>query len=201
LSDLVGRWGYVAIALVVLLGNVGVPVPEETVLVLGGYLVWQGKLRPSVLILVGVVSAATGDNLGYWLGRRRGQQMIDRYVRGWLDRSDLVERARAFVARRGMTAVFVARFVPGLRCLAGPLAGVAGMPPRRFVVANLLGAVIYVPLVVAAGWAVGYGLGPYLERLGRVVDEIERVVVAALALWVLGALGWRGFKAWRAPRP
>jgi membrane protein DedA with SNARE-associated domain len=157
LDELVAHWGYGVIALVVILGNVGVPVPEETVLALGGYLAWQGKLRLSVVLVVGIVSAAAGDNLGYWLGRRHGQEAIERYARRWLGRSDLVERTRRFVARRGTIAVVVARFVPGLRCIAGPLAGATGMPLRRFVVANLLGAAIYVPLAIAAGWAVRAG--------------------------------------------
>lgn len=200
LNELVGHWGYAAIAVAVVLGNVGVPVPEETILGLGGYLVWQGKLKLPLVILVGVLSAAAGDNIGYWLGRRHGQQAIDRYAQRWLGKPDLVDRTRRLVARRGTIAVFIARFVPGLRFIAGPLAGATGMPARRFVIANLLGAAIYVPLVIAAGWAVGYGLGDSLERLQRLVGEVEHAVVAAVVLWVLGVLAWRGFKAVRAPR-
>ena len=59
------------------------------------------------------------------------------------------------------------RFVPGLRTVAGPLAGAGGLPPLRFFAANLLGAVCYVPWPVLAGYGVGYGLGDRLERLRR----------------------------------
>src|SRR5262249_39760174 len=65
------------------------------------------------------------------------------------------------------TAVIIARFLPGLRFMAGPLAGALGFPAWRFFVANVTGAVIYVPIVVGAGWAVGYGLGDYLAPLRR----------------------------------
>ena len=64
-----------------------------------------------------------------------------------------------------MLAVFVARFVAGLRFMAGPLAGSTGLDPWRFFVANLLGAMIYVPVIVGLGYGVGYGLGHRIEEL------------------------------------
>jgi membrane protein DedA with SNARE-associated domain len=200
LDELVAHWGYIAIALIVVLGNVGVPVPEETILALGGYLAWQGQLRFSLVVAVGILGAVLGDNLGFWLGHRHGARAIDRYAGQWLGRPDLVERTQRFVARRGMLAVFVARFVPGLRFIAGPLAGATGMPLRQFAVANVLGAAVYVPVVTGAGWAVGYGLGDYLERLRHVVGALEHLVIAAIVLAVLGTLGWRTVKALRSPR-
>lgn len=79
LRALVGSWGYPAIALVVLLGNLGVPIPEETILALAGYLVWRGELRLPIVLAAGIGSAVAGDNFGYWLGRRYGQEALARY--------------------------------------------------------------------------------------------------------------------------
>ena len=81
LGHLIKHWGYLAIFVFVVLGNLGVPVPEESILVLAGYLVWQGDLRLPLVLLVGMLSAIAGDNLGYWLGRRYGQAAIARYGR------------------------------------------------------------------------------------------------------------------------
>lgn len=200
LDELVEQWGYVAIALIVLLGNIGVPVPEETILALGGYMAWQGHLRLPLVLAVGIVSAVTGDSLGYWVGQRRGPQAIERYAQRWVGGPDLLERTRAFVRRRGMLAVFVARFVPGLRFMAGPLAGATGMRFGAFAIANVLGAVVYVPLVTAAGWGVGYGLGDYLARLRHVVGALEHVVFAGVVLGIVVSLGLRAFKALRGTR-
>jgi len=58
LHGFVGHWGYVAIFVVVVLGNVGLPVPEETILALAGYLVWRGKLRLSFVLAVGAIAEA-----------------------------------------------------------------------------------------------------------------------------------------------
>src|SRR5262245_10926753 len=136
LDELVQHWGYFAIALIVLLGNIGVPVPEETILAPGGYMAWACQIRISLVRRVG--SASAGDSLGYWVGQRRGPQAIERYAQRWVGGPDLLERTRAFVRRRGMLTVFVARFVPGLRFMAGPLAGATGMRFGAFAIANVL---------------------------------------------------------------
>jgi membrane protein DedA with SNARE-associated domain len=87
--------------------------------------------------------------------------------------------------------VVLARFVPGLRFAAGPLAGLLGLPFRTFFVANLLGASTYVPVVVGAGYAVGYGLGDYLARFERAVAEIEHVVLVVAAVVTVTLVVWR----------
>jgi membrane protein DedA with SNARE-associated domain len=185
LTRLIDAWGYAAIFLIVVLGNVGLPVPEETVLTVGGYLAWRGHLRFPIVVLVAIASAITGDNIGYWLGRSYGQRALDRLTAAAPARA---ASARAFVLRHGALGVFAARFVTGLRFMAGPLAGSTGLPPARFFIANLLGAMVYAPIVVGAGYAVGYGLGDSIERLRRGVGDAERLVLALLALAAIG--GW-----------
>ena len=191
LHQFVGHWGYPAIFVVVVLGNVGLPVPEETILALAGYLVWRGKLRMSLVLAVGIVSAVVGDNIGYWLGRRYGQTALPRYARWVLGHPERLETMKAFVSRRGPVAVFVARFVPGIRFTAGPLAGALGLPFGSFLVANVAGAILYVPVVVGAGYAVGYGFGTYVERLRYLMGEVERIVVLVVLIGILALIAVR----------
>ena len=108
---------------------------------------------------------------------------------------------QAFVARRGSVAVFVARFVPGLRFVAGPLAGALGLPVPAFLAANLLGAAVYVPVMVGLGYAVGYGLGGYLERLRRTVGSVEHGVLLLALARAAVVLAWRLFRTIRAETP
>ena len=81
LSALLAHWGYAALFLVVVLGNLGLPVPEESILALAGYAVWRGTLSLPVVLAVGIASAVVGDNLGYWIGRRYGRTVLERYGR------------------------------------------------------------------------------------------------------------------------
>ncbi len=199
-ATLLAHWGYVAVFVLVILGNAGVPVPEETVLLLAGYLVWRGELQLHILLAVGFTSAVMGDNIGYWLGRRFGKGALQRHAHWILGHPERLETMQRFVARRGATAVFVARFVPGLRFTAGPLAGALGLPAWSFLAANVLGAALYVPLTVGAGWAIGYGLDDYVERLRRVVGNVERVVLLAAVASAGALIAWRAAR-WLSRRP
>jgi membrane protein DedA with SNARE-associated domain len=186
LTGLIETWGYAAVSLVVVFGNIGLPLPEETVLVVAGYLVWVGRLRWPPLLAVGIASAVIGDNIGYWIGRRFGRAGLERLApRVGIER---LARAERFVARYGAFAVFVARFIAGLRVLAGPLAGAMGLPFGRFFLANLCGALLFVPYAVSIGYAIAYGLGPYVEQVHQLLGGVERValiVVALLVAWFL----------------
>ena len=108
---------------------------------------------------------------------------LERYGRYIWVTPDRLAKVSAFMARYGGFAVFAARFLPGVRFLAGPIAGAIGIPPRRFIVANMLGALVYVPYAVGLGYAVSYSAGNLIERfLGRA----EPVVIAAAVLLTLG---------------
>src|SRR5262245_59767045 len=135
LPELIGHWGYIAIFVVVVLGNIGLPVPEETVLAVAGYLVWRGELNLIAVLIVGIVSAVAGDNFGYWLGRRYGRNALPRYARWVLGHPERLKSMEAFVERRGPSAVFVARFVTGYRFMAVPLAGCSSLRVRDAILA------------------------------------------------------------------
>lgn len=196
----VAHWGYLAVFVLVILGNAGVPVPEETVLLVAGFLVWSGQLRLDIVLAVGVISAVVGDNIGYWLGHRFGRGALERHAHWILGHPERLGAMQRFVARRGATAVIVARFLPGLRFMAGPLAGALGLGAWRFFIANVAGALVYVPIVVGAGWAIGYGLGEYLEPLRRAVGNIEHLAIWAVIAAAAALLLWRAIRALRGPR-
>lgn len=196
LDRLIDSWGYVAVFLIVVFGNLGLPVPEETVLTIGGYLAWQGRLEFATVVIVAIVGAVAGDNMAFWLGRRYGQRLLNRVAAAAPER---IERARQFIVRHGMLGVFAARFVAGLRFMAGPIAGSSGLAPARFFIANLLGAVVYVPVMVGLGYGIGFGLGERIEALRRAAGHTELIAVAALALVVISVWLVRARRARRAP--
>ncbi|HWU37603.1 MAG TPA: DedA family protein [Candidatus Acidoferrum sp.] len=187
LKAAIAHWGYLAIFGFVILGNLGVPIPENSVLWLAGYFVWKGRLSLPVVLLVGIVAAVAGDNLGYWIGRRYGQPTVERHGRRLFLTPERLATMRQFVYRYGAVGVFLARFVIGLRFMAGPLAGSMGLPPLTFLLANVLGALVYVPVTVGEGYAVGYGYRRYVRRFLLGADTLETVlVVGAISLALVG---------------
>jgi membrane protein DedA with SNARE-associated domain len=185
---LVEHWGYAAVFATVLLGSVGLPVPEETILSLAGYLVWRGNLSLPLVVVVGVISASLGDNIGYWLGRRFGSAALSRYrTRLWLAQTTL-DASERFLRTHGAAAIFIARFIPGLRFAAGPVSGISGVPAVTFIIANVLGAVCYVPVVVGVGYAIGRGAGPRLEHALAAGVAVEHILLAAALIGTTSAL-------------
>jgi len=167
-----------------------VPVPGETVLIIGAVLAGHGELSPELVALVGVAGAILGDNTGYYIGRRWGRRLI---ATGPLRRIYDPRRlalAESFFEKHGWTAVFVGRFIAILRIFAGPLAGLHHMPWHSFLVANAAGGVVWVGAVVSAGILVG-------GNLDRIIGFVSRAGYIGLALAVVAGVL---FVAWRITR-
>ncbi len=190
IGRLITDWGYAGIFLVVILGNIGLPVPEETVLAVAGYLVWSGRLQLLPVLIVALVGAVAGDNLGYWLGRHYGRAAVERYARRLLKPGRLMV-AESFVSRYGALAVCIARFVGGFRFLAGPLAGAVGLPFSSFLRGNLLGAVLFVPYAVGLGYTIGYGLGPYMAHVKHALGGLGPMMLLLAIIMVVVFVAWR----------
>jgi membrane protein DedA with SNARE-associated domain len=198
--NLLEYWGYTGIFGIVVLGNLGLPVPEEGALIFAGYLVWAGQLGLLNVLIVGILGAAFGDNLGYWFGRHYGQNAIQRYGHKVFITEGRLHKAKTFVARYGSYGVFGARFLPGLRFMSGPIAGSAGMPFPQFFGVNLLGGLIYVPLSVGARYALGQGLGGVLKEIESLAGRVEYLALFFLAFAAVLILVWRAVSARRVAR-
>jgi membrane protein DedA with SNARE-associated domain len=197
-APFIEHWGYWAVFAVVILGNVGLPVPEEGALIFAGYLVWSGKLRLVTVLVLAIVAAVLGDNLGYWFGRHYGQAAIRRFGHKIFITESRLDKTRQFVDRYGSYGVFVGRFIPGLRFMAGPVAGSTGLPFFRFFCANFLGGLIYVPLTVGAGFFLGKSLGEVLRRVEHMIGRVEHLALILLVLAAASIVGWRAISARKA---
>jgi membrane-associated protein len=187
-------WGYWAVALGLLLENAGVPVPGETILILASVLSFNThELRLGWIIVVGTIAATTGDNLGYWIGRKGGRPLLERWQRFFRVRDEHLSSAENLLARYGSAAIFFARFITGVRVIAGPLAGVLRMHWRRFAFFNFLGALVWVVVVAS----LGYSFGSQWGRLLELMKEANWIILAVAAVAVVIAL-WKRRRARRA---
>jgi membrane-associated protein len=157
----------------------GIVVPGELALLLGGALAHQGRVPLGAAVVAGAAGAVVGDTVGYAIGRRVGERMLAHLPRRLIAPGQL-ERATALVRRLGGRAVFVGRFTAALRALVPGLAGVAGVPYRTFAAWNLAGGVLWATGFVLLGFAAGRAW-PTAERLaGRAgLALLAAIVVAA----------------------
>jgi membrane protein DedA with SNARE-associated domain len=188
LSDWLSTWGYFGVFLCVFIGNLGIPVPEETVLLVAGFLAGRGDLSLEPLYLVGIGSAVVGDCCGFVFGRTGGQRLFERLAQRFAFVRTRYERLQNFFKVHGSKAVFMARFVAGARFMAGPMAGAAGMSFLRFLGWNVSGALIWCSLIIS----VGYLLGDELEWVAHVVHTASHWL--ALGIFLLGAGIWLYFR-------
>ncbi len=190
LRNAVVQYGYWAVGGALLLENAGIPVPGETILLLASFLAYsEHDLRLSWIMLVATIAATLGDNLGFALGHHGGRPLLARYQSLFRIHKTTLDRGERLFERYGPVTVFFARFVFGMRIIAGPLAGVLRMPWRRFLLFNFLGAAIWVAVISS----VGYFFGRHWERLQRGMKRFD-VAVVIIVLAVAVFVWWRGRK-------
>jgi membrane protein DedA with SNARE-associated domain len=180
------RWGYWAVLVGLLGENAGLPLPGETVLMFASFLSHkQPGLQIWWVIVVGVAGAITGDNLGFLLGRKLGNRLIPWLKKlGRLDDAD-IDTAKSQIRRHGKATVFCARFIFGLRTIAGPLAGVLGMEWREFLLYNALGAATWVTAMAM----IGFGFAREFRNLLSFFEKISWGVAGGFLL--AGYMLWR----------
>ena len=187
LRGYLAHYGYWAVGVALLLENAGLPVPGETILLLASFLAYsEHKLGLPWIIFVGVCTATLGDNLGFAIGYYGGRRLLDRYQKTLHIRPAVIARGEELFARYGAATIFVARFIAGMRIIAGPLAGVLRMSWRKFLLFNFLGAVLWVSVIAS----VGYLFGKHWEAL---VDLVQDANIAIAVVVVIGAV----FILWR----
>jgi membrane protein DedA with SNARE-associated domain len=174
------RHGYAVLFVWVTVEQFVLPVPSEPVLLASGALAGAGQLQLPVAVIVGVAGALLADVVWYEIGRTRGSQVLRWLCRISLEPDSCVRQSQERFARYGARSLLVAKFVPGLNTVAQPLAGILGMPRRRFLAFDALGALLWIGSYMALGYA-------FSDQLERVAAHGERLGTWGLAL-LLGAL-------------
>jgi membrane protein DedA with SNARE-associated domain len=201
LATILAHWGYLPFCLLVCLGNLGVPIPEKSILLVVGYLLWARELSLGVVFGLGVASAVLGGSLGYWLGRRFGRRAVERYGRFFAIDSRRFEMAVRLVNHSGSLGILVARFLPGIRFLVNTLAGLTGFSPVVFLLASLSGTVLYLPIPLGAGYLIGRNLGDDLDGLGAAAGRVGTLALLIVVGLAIGLLCWITLRRRRQTRP
>lgn len=160
---------------------VGFVIPGETAAILGGVAAHGGSVPLYAVIIVVVVAAIVGDSVGYEVGRHLGPRVLT--WRMLERRRARIDDARAYLARRGGSAVLLGRWTAFLRAVMPALAGMAHMPYPRFLAYNAAGGIVWGVGVVVAGYLVGASYAR-LEQLLSEGGAIFAVVVILLVIIV-----------------
>ncbi len=189
LVDGLGPWGYLVVCAVVMLecqALLGLFLPGESLVLLGGFLAREGTLDPGALVLAISLGAIVGDSIGYRLGRALGLEWLARHGRRLGVRRENLDRAGAFIARHGGKAVFASHFTHLMRSLMPFFAGASRMRYGRFLVFNAAGCIAWAATFVAVGYLAGEAwlvAAKWAGRAGEIVGGACLLAVGFYWFW------------------
>jgi membrane protein DedA with SNARE-associated domain len=195
LLHLIGRYGYLVVFIGVMFEGAGMPLPGETVLLAAGVLVHRGVLDFWGALFSGILGTVVGNQIGYWAGRLGGRPFVLRWGRYALITPERLGHAEAFFERHGGGAVFLSRFVVGLRVFGALVAGTSRMPWEKFALYSVLGGIVWATGAVS----LGYFLWASISLVEHWIGRVSLLLVAVLVLALL--LRWTYRRATRGSRP
>ena len=173
--------GYLGIFSLLLLGILGIPVPDETLLLFCGYLISRGTLHAVPLLISSFLGSASGISLSYVLGRLLGMQVILRFGKYIGIHTGQLEKVHNWFNGIGHWTLVVGYFVPGVRHLTALIAGISILETRSFITYAYLGAFLWVSVFLSLGYMFGEKW-PVVSRL------FHTHLVLALCMIVAGFL-------------
>jgi membrane protein DedA with SNARE-associated domain len=190
LASPLDHYGYWAIAMLLLLENIGVPViPGEFAMIVGAIFAATGRAGLNIVVvgIVSVVASFAGSEIGYLIGRFAGRELILRYGKYVFLKGHHLDRAQSTVDRYGGVVVVIARFIVGLREANGIIAGITKMRWLTFTIYNAIGACAWVGTWVS----IGYIAGDHINTIYSVFNRVAIYVLAALAVLIIAYVTWR----------
>jgi membrane protein DedA with SNARE-associated domain len=187
----IAQYGYAALFCLLMLGIVGLPVPDETLLTFTGYLIYSHQLRPAPAAATVLAGTICGITLSYALGRTFGLALIHRFGKYVHLTEQRLAKAHMFFERAGHWSLTFGYFIPGVRHLTAYAAGVSCLEPHRFALFAYTGAFLWAGVFLTLGYFLG-------ERWQAVSAQIHRhLTIACLAAAALIAL-YLVWRKWRA---
>jgi membrane protein DedA with SNARE-associated domain len=176
--------GYPLLAVFVAIEALGVPLPGETAVIFAGLGAADGRLSIVLVIVVASAAAIVGDNIGFLIGRRGGRRLLERPGRFEKERRRVLEIGDPFFARHGGKAVFLGRWIAGLRVWASWLAGASDMHWAVFFFFNALGGICWSTSVALAAFYGGKSVENVFSKIGLYAIPVVLVILGIfLFVW------------------
>ena len=172
---------YLAILIIFAIAGTGVPIPEDIILLVAGYLASPsaGVLSLSWTIPVCILGIILADNIGYRVGKY-GRWYVKKIIP-----KKMIKPLKHYFKYHGAKTIFISRFLTGIRPVFPIMAGMTKMPWKKFLIYDALGGMVSVPIVVLIGYFFGFHLATIVEffkRLDRLIVAIFAIIIIAIVL-------------------
>lgn len=181
--DVAENVGYPIVFALIAIETMGIPVPGETALVTAGIVASRGRLEIEVVIALAAAAAILGDNVGFAIGRKLGRKLLTAPGPLLHHRRRVIAVGEPFFDRHGPKAVFLGRWVSGLRITAAWMAGVTKMPWPTFLFWNALGGIAWAISIGLLAYFVGHSAETIIHVAG--LGGAAAVVLAGIVVWLV----------------
>jgi membrane protein DedA with SNARE-associated domain len=180
IEQIAQKYGYWAVFFGIFLENLGLPIPGETVTIVGGFLAGSQQLKVQWVLIDAAFGAAAGGTIGYWIGRWGGWALLTKLGQLLRFKESQLEDLRRKFGENAGKAVFFGRFIALFRVFASPLAGISGMPFWKFMGYNIAGALTWATVMVGLSYFAGQ-----VVPLEKLIDFASQFAFVALSLVAL----------------
>lgn len=181
----ISTYGYPVIFLLLTLGIVGLPVPDETLLVFCGYLVFKGRLHPALAWGSALAGSWCGITLSYTIGRTLGLGAVHRFGKYLHITEERLERVHQWFDRIGHWALFAGYFIAGLRHFTALVAGASKLRFSSFVAYAWSGGMLWMTTFLTLGYYLGENWKPISEIIEKYLLDCSLALGAAVAIYLL----------------
>ncbi len=194
IKDIAHNYGYWVIFVGILLENLGIPLPGETVTLVGGFLAGSDELSYWLVLGNAIAGAVIGGICGYWVGRFGGWSILVRISSFFRISENRIVLIKEQFSKNAGKAIFFGRFLALVRIFSAPLAGIAEVPFRKFLLYNLAGAIAWASVMVTLAFFAGTIVS--LEQLVAWVSQfaIAALLILAATIFIPLWLEWRQAK-------
>lgn len=181
----VSSYGYVALFLFLMVGIVGLPIPDETLLVFSGYLISRGSMHPVETFATAVCGSWCGISLSYTIGRTLGIGAVHKFGRYLRINDRELQKVHAWFDRRGHWALFIGYYIAGVRHITAIVAGASELAFGSFVAYAWTGGMCWVALFLTLGYYIGEDWRRIAESIHRYLGLASILVLAAAAAYAV----------------
>ena len=183
IQALASQYGYLAVFVGILLENLGIPLPGETITIVGGFLAGSGELNYWLVLASAAIGAFIGGIFGYFVGKSGGWKLMLAVSKVFRIQEVQLEEIKSKFSENAVKAVFFGRFIAVIRIFASPMAGVVEMPFGQFLAVNLAGAATWASVITTLAFFVGKVLS--LEQLLAWVSKFAVLALVIAIAWIV----------------
>ena len=187
------QYGYVALFFLLMLGIVGLPIPDETIMVFSGYLIQRGTFQAGPTWLTALAGSVCGITLSYLIGRTLGMTVVLRYGKYVHFTPARLEKVLKWFERVGHWALFIGYYIAGVRHFSAIFAGTSGLKWPSFALFAYSGAAVWVTTFLTIGYFVGEKWEMMAEQVHHNLTRISVVVLAIVGAVLI-------YRYWRSQR-